>query len=800
MSMNTQQLITKYHAERTEAKLGQQLFAIPRRSDMIEGQAFTYYVGDRRRVAVDFTKEICLHLRYLRIKSLTPRQYLRFQESTTPMVDLVQYGIIYPFLIFIDGYFVPWEYITVIASQEKYDLLIKDMPPEFFDLINGNDGIIRNAYAIDLPDAIMYHYGSHIVDENTLFAFTDMGKFTTDPEEAVYSLQNEYTGETRIVDINVEDMSSTTFFFSTSRSDNQYKYFSENMFVFANGRLDETAHPEVLSTAVKLWYNNPIPEYDESPVILRIFHNMKWVTPTVDNITRVNIENDNIQLGILTSLRTPEYEQEYMTALKEPFNFDLSTQRSAQMNKDVGLYALAKYDANFFNDVYKSKKRYYILQTDGVWVNEHRDEDGYFRIPRRFQDGIDYYVIVLVNGELFKYYRNHFYKGSYFYCPVQSIEIEDTVEFIFFKDADNFEISTKVNEDDPYLKLDPEIYNDDLRIFSKELSPENSYFNYPEEGVQIFPVIYNIEHENDDPDNPNIRIRFEHDFYYGKDVVMTSARRFKYFLFNIEEDAPDTQLFSIDFGESFKYCNEYDKFLVFYNGRRLINDYYRLIMPYKFTTPFSKAMIYLCFPFKAGDRLEVFYLPNHLVDVHVDPFVSPDGQIWLERETLPTAIDKDMCLVWSNCRKIPKDGIVNIDNTRLQIVQNLTSTKDIRVSMLLNDSDIDPEYKDRFHLYESLWDESVRLFGNPHLMLDIETPIIEDTDPPLIEDVIPVEALLNEIIRDWYVTNVAVDVTNPFFYDYDPSASHGHDPGGHALLGISDSNLENNLPVDRPWP
>ena len=42
--MTTQDLITMYKSQRYEAKLGQQLFAIPRRDDdMIQQQVFYYY-------------------------------------------------------------------------------------------------------------------------------------------------------------------------------------------------------------------------------------------------------------------------------------------------------------------------------------------------------------------------------------------------------------------------------------------------------------------------------------------------------------------------------------------------------------------------------------------------------------------------------------------------------------------------------------------------------------------------------------------------------------------------------------
>ena len=89
--MTTQDLITMYKSQRYEAKLGQQLFAIPRRDDdIIQQQVFYYYVGDRRRTAVDFTKEICLHLNYIRIKPLTPEQYTNFQVMVFLLHSLIK--------------------------------------------------------------------------------------------------------------------------------------------------------------------------------------------------------------------------------------------------------------------------------------------------------------------------------------------------------------------------------------------------------------------------------------------------------------------------------------------------------------------------------------------------------------------------------------------------------------------------------------------------------------------------------------------------------------------------------------
>ena len=326
--MTTQQLITMYHDERYEAKLGQQLFAIPRRDDdMIQQQVFYYYVGDRRRTAVDFTKEICLHLNYIRIKPLTPEQYTNFQESTTQMEDLINNDIIHPFLLFIGGYHIPWENITVIASQEEYDLLIHGFNNAYFDKINGVDGMIESAYIVQLPDSIEYRQGGFDIDGQTLFAFNEEGELVTSGN-AYITIEN-FEDNVEIIDTNVTD---PAFMFAT---DPMYKYFPENVFVFKDNTYDGSAKAEILATAVRL-YDGVLPgtetttpepdpgteepggEETEEPtepeepvepepeptvppqIFCRIFHNTKLVTPTYDNIRKLSMTN--LETDILDTL------------------------------------------------------------------------------------------------------------------------------------------------------------------------------------------------------------------------------------------------------------------------------------------------------------------------------------------------------------------------------------------------------------------------------------------------------------------------------------------------------------------
>ena len=829
--MTTQDLITMYKSQRYEAKLGQQLFAIPRRDDdMIQQQVFYYYVGDRRRTAVDFTCEICLHLNYLRIKSVTPRQYVTLQESTTPMEDLINNDLIHPFLLFVGGYHIPWENITVITSQEEYDLLIHGLSTAFFDKINGQDGVIESAYVIDLPDSIEYRQGGFPIDDQTLFAFNEEGELVTSGTGYI-CIQN-FEQNVEIIDTNVTEAS---FMFA---NDPMFKYFPENVFVFKDNAYDGSAKAKVLATAVKLYdgvlpgtetpeeptdpgegdtgIDPEVPPTEEEPpvepepepttppaIFCRIFHNTKLVTPSYDNIRKLSMTN--LQTHILSTLNgTPV---DFIKKISPSFDPNMSREKDFETNKTEYLDYLAAYDSALFNRVYQSNKDFVELEVNGEWMLAHRDEDGYFKIPRRFQDGINYYIIILVNGELYEYYRNHKYEFGYFYCPVQNIEPTDDIEIWYFKSARNFEIPANIKSNEPFYRLDPWIYNENLKIFSQYT--EDTYFTFPADGIQQFPVEYSYEYDPDD--EKALRIRYTNEAYYNRPVTLVSSRRFQYFLYTMEEtENPDIAYFSVDLGTKFNFCNEYDRFLVFYNGKRLINDLYRLVLPNRTSTPFYKAMIYLCVPIVPGDRIEIFYLPHHFLDIYdanegaTNIELPEDGLIELDKSLLSFALDKELVSVWVNCRKLPPSAIVNVGANKLQVVADQTSRKDLRITTMIGDEDLYEEFKSRFTSTTSAWDECLDMTADtPAFLMGLNTPSITDTDPEAFPETVPTTAIMHEIIRDWYMANAMVNTTAPFVYDYDDvdqSDIIGQDPGGNDLLGAADSNRADNLDVIRPWP
>ena len=799
--MTTKDLITMYRSERSEAKLGQQLFAIPKIVDMVDRQTMFYYTGDRRRTPVDFQREICFHLKYLDIKPISTQQYIRFQESTTPMEWLIQSEIIYPFLLFVNGYLIRWENIIIIASQGEYDLLIRGLDYDFFKKINPT-GVIDTSEVctVRLPDSIVYLQGGYPIDAHTLFAFDENGVFMHRRSGIGYIVINNYDTNVELFDFN--PVTEPTFLFA---DDPMYKYFPENVFVFKGEKFDHNAPVSILATAMMV-YNNTLPEDDPNGIHVRVFHNTKFTTPSYDNLRKVDIEN--IKQDLFAALQG-DTVAEYLNKLQPSFDPPIDSDINNEENINASLDYYAQYDSMLFNRVYRSNKDFIELEVDYNWIIHHLDEDGNLKIPRRFQDGVNFFIMVMVNGELYQYYRMHKYQAEYFYCPIQNMQDGDKIELLYFKKCNNFSFHANIDENEPYLKLDKDIYNiDNLRIFSKFTT--DTYFTFPDSAQTAFPVQYTLEEDTND--SRAIRIRYNDNNYYGKDVVLASAHRFQYFIFDYDDTVITTNddtsplYYSVDLSDKFLYCNEYNRYLIFFNGKRLINDMYRIVLPYRSTTPFTKAMVYLCVPVGPGDRLEVFYLPHHFIDIYNgtdNTIMDENGTIIIDKSKIDFSLDNQLYSIWINAKKIPASSITNISSTKLQINTDITSTTDVRITTMISSDEIYNEFKTRFKAVDSNWDQAVDLYKDHFTLMGLTKPTITDTDPVSFDEVIPTIAIMNEIIRDWYQCNETVDITGAFLYDYtdvDQSAIVGQDPGGNTILGTADSNEANNLDVNRPWP
>ena len=89
-------------------------------------------------------------------------------------------------------------------------------------------------------------------------------------------------------------------------------------------------------------------------------------------------------------------------------------------------------------------------------------------------------------------------------------------------------------------------------------------------------------------------------------------------------------------------------------------------------------------------------------------------------------------------------------------------------------------------------------------MLGIDEVVLTNTEVSVFGETYNITSVLWEVIRDWYMSNAAVDTSEPFVYDYldedIASAIEGEqDSGGNYILDAYNSNREDSI-REREFP
>lgn len=814
---NIVEQLFKYRNQRPEAKLGEQLYAIPQKEDkMIKGQVYYYENPDSRlRTAVDFTKEVCIELRYEHMQLLVPKEYKALQESRNKVQTLIGKGYIRPFCLMLNGKFIPWKYIELICVTEKYYMLVSGIPQATFDA--NFFGVLTSIGMIRLPEDITYidnANGTSVTDDRTIFAFSKDGTFV--PEgEAAYLIRSD-DDYLSIVSGNPDEE------IFTISEDLKYAYFPEYIFTFngitevveeeqtdeetgetiivpvttiASYDYDTTAEIATLGSYARIYGSN---EYTYA----RAFFNTRG-TPTYDHMHKVSTRN--IVTDIKRALKE-EYTPPYMDLLRQKFTVPYTVLKDWATNRKEGLNYIAEYDSRLFNEFYKDQKKFIVRSVDYTWVMSHLNEDGVMCIPRRFTLHHNFYILVFVNGLLAPNNGTASYVGSDYLMPVDGLQEGDDIEIWYFIGAKNYEYEMNLDVNEPYLPLDQDFFyiENDMALFCQETPRTN--FSYPAKGLQNFNIGYSIQ-DADVDDSRNIRVKLDNAWYYTHDLVMTSKNRFAHRTIHVTTSTPGAyaDFYRIDLGTAFMYCNIYDRYMVFYNGRRLSNDHYRLVLPCDDGFPFYRYQIYIAKPMKDGDVIDVVYLPHYCVDVYSADTdgIAANGVIEVPKNRLWTALDNELYTFWVNGRKLPSSSIMPLGENKVQLLEDPKSLKTLRVTLMLEYDDAWDELKDRFLTYTSYWDRILSQI-DPAVLMDFQRPALTDDEEDHFSTTFPVKALMKELVRDWYICNTYVDCTRPIYYGYrtvDTTLLENvqYDSAHIELLEVAESNTSDNLDVERPY-
>lgn len=796
--------------------LSQQVAYIPSIDpDQIECSVQSYLI-DGKRTIVNQSNQLCLKLRYLKFKVMEPRKDIKYKNGIWTISHLVSNNVLHPFMVFINGVFIPWEYVKVATGQENYYIIIDVKNDEPFKLVTKDP---KYAQIINLPNNVRYERFAMEMDDTILFSFNRNGEFSsTDRNYVIRKLDNNTNMMHHWWSSTIGVNAFPIF------NDTSIKLTSENIILFTDGKLTtgiisklKRAHDDNYKNEEKGYISpclefteddediqpNPNIEFDSTLLTIgngtnesgktlnfAVFVNSKY-TSTVDNISHASLDGLS---DIVKNKNAGNDPPSYYNDLKIPFEMGMDRKKKYDENVANAIKTMLSYNASLFNPVFKEISNLDIEEYTGKWINSNTDSSGTLTIPRQHSSMIDEYILMLVNGVLYKYYYMGRYVANKYIIPIQGINNSDTVELLRFQNVNNLVSDITIKEDDNYKDYDSEIINDNMILYSTET--DANVFEYPSNGLQHFPV----EYELDTNDDGQIKITLNNSFYYGKPLKVAYKNRYKHFWFNLTET---TDKYTVDLQDKFMYCNDYSKYLVFYNGRRLGSDHFRLTLPVRPTTPFYKFDIYLTLPIKEGDRLDVIYVPSLMQDIVMIPEVPVSGDMVIDKNVINHGLSTDLYMVWVNGKKIPSSHVFDIDSTHMRIITDEESTKTVCITKYIPDIDI---ITNVFKNNEALWDSIIARLTNDEIskLLGINGDSLSNTETNIYAGAVNIRAIMYELIREQFIMNPRVDITGPFVYDYqdvDTSVIEGYDSQENAILSVADANKQDNLDhVERPWP
>lgn len=779
-------VITSYKSRTIKTLRDQQTALTPCLDYYIYENRVDDYIYDTQRQLVNPLRENCFRLHYMYLKSMPPRKFIEYSVSRHPVDYLVAEDVIDPFLFFIDGVMIPWSIMEIIMTHETYYILCTTEDPYWLNLLRKP----KNVKFIHLPDGCVYVDFPIGNANNRIFGFDKNGQFTDDTDCPISIInESKYMSFYKGNNIGNEEYPIVPINALCINKDNTIKYFSDNVILFRNYFLDTDTDIKFSGTLLTI-DNGNINNDDVLDFV--VFRDIRTEN-SVDNISNASL---TFVEPLIKAQNFGESTPSYLSNLQTEFDFEMSRKKTYQNNVDESIEYIMNYNPALFEDSYMLNKKLSIEEKSGQWVIDNTHQDGTIKIPRRHGEFTEDFIIMLVNGVMYKFYYMMKYTSDYCIIPIKDIDPDDLIEFLRFTDINNGTFDIVVNQDDDFEEFDSNYINENIILFST--IPPTEDFTFPEDGLQHFPVPYTLEKEGN-----KVRIRFDDPKYYGEPLKLVYKDQFKHYWFDISGIDPNATEYAIDLGTKFMYCHDYSRFMVFFNGHRLGTDQYRMCLPVRSTTPFYKFELYLTMAVNDGDRVDVLYTPSLLKDIIFIPEIEDDGKITVDISDITYSTTTNLYMIWANGKKIPRSSIENIDSTHIRIVDDIETVKHICVTKFLPDID---ELTEVFQTSTALWDKVMSQLTTDEIeqILDHSGVVLTNTEEDIYTNSISVRSVMLELIREKYMMNELVDTTGPFVYDYldvDDTIVESYDSAGNAVLESGDANLTENIDhIERYWP
>ena len=542
-----------------------------------------YYVADGIRKYVTYeTKGFILRVTGVRYRVLkVNRKNINFDKR---MTDAVNEGLVYPFMLFVNGHHIKWSSFRVVRNSKYTYIVADEMKTED---VNGLH--IEKVAIVNLPYTYMSYSESRRIPGGyqELFRFADDGTLSGFGV-TVYSLDTEKMGVTYG---NIKTLNGGKLVNYDLGVNSKFKLTNNNFLCWKNSLFDKDLDPEVKNLNLISMNNGDPIDYD---LDIKYFYR----DITNHNLSNITIPENTTLLKHLVAEKENEMPQLDTTALGRDFDFKYKGDTEYEDNVNSGIRYISRYNSKLFNDLYKKRLKIHSRQFNGTEFKQNISNN-VLRMPRGFHKSPDVYVMIHKDGELWDHYHRIRYVGADFEVPLTDTEISkiadyNTFEIVYFTEVNNNFIEVNCTEDNNSIE-NTLIKYDDLMVFAN-YTEDHIYKELNFNKRTIFDVKYKV-------DKDHKRITFTNPAYYGKTIYMAAKNQFKYAHFQVNK--PTVRYF---FSRDFIPCLNTERFVVFHNNRMLTKDMYRVIVPQVENTS-TEVCIHVRRVAQPGDTIDVFYLP-----------------------------------------------------------------------------------------------------------------------------------------------------------------------------------------------
>lgn len=643
--------------------------------------------------------------------------------------------------------------------------------------------------------------------ENAIFRFDENGMLTNDGTTVISFIDNNQ--------INYYSYNSIENTINGIENEITNTLYSDNFILFKNGMLCKDGYNiefqccntyKISGIENTTDYNEDGSTYksdDNNNISYKIFVDNTVSEPINNNSTFLNRPYLNNLAHEFISKGT---DPGYLTNCKEELEFKYDDMKTFEDNYSDSLNEVISYNPSLLNDIYDTSIKSVCISgkqfNSSLDVKYGTDTRHGLKVPRMKYEDKETYAMVFINGILLESYNDMLVFPDHQYFPINNIcDDSDTVEILYFINCNNNELSFKYDSSIKCRLFDNIINKDELKLFSTDVKDLLIYDDMKYDEDEISFGVYKKDVKGNvivsDPEKLN-----------GKIITAVSSNKFIY-----ERLFIDKKSYKIRIGKRFRYCDNQKQYALFINGRRILDSYFLISIP-KVSRPFNAMYIYLTKFAKPTDRIELFYLPLELSNVNLSnnntttlqiPLINSNthllrnGYIKTKKTLLDIPYDSKYYLVFINGKKIPSNQLISVNSNTMRLTTDPKATNDLIINCVASNylkevaDDLHSDNKSKLDIIID------KILGDSELGYDELDKLLgyyaktSNTEENFMKHNVGKIAIVNEIVRDFWVTSGHDYQANPFVYDYYDETFKEKDDYGNIIIPALDANRSINI-------